>query len=79
MGLLGCPGNQGVERVIHPPCRIVGGHDRRSFTIVPGRKFMKRRSIAKSFDVVLEGQVGDAGLGGVGDGTAQFLGGDLRG
>jgi hypothetical protein len=29
------------------------------------------------FDVVLEGQVGHTGLGGVGDGAAQFFGGHV--
>ena len=55
----------------------IGGHpDRRLFAVGQRQEIDEAPGLEQRFHVVLERQIGDAGLRGMGDGAAQFLGGD---
>ena len=73
--MFGFSGDQGVQRGLDTISRIVGRTHRRLLLVVGRQEVDEAAQLQQSLDIVLEGQIGDTRLGGVGDGAAQFLGG----
>jgi hypothetical protein len=74
VGLVGVVRDQGVERVIEAVGRIIGRPRRRLFLVRQRQVVEKAAQHHQRLDIVVEGQVGNAGLAGVRDGTTEFLG-----
>jgi hypothetical protein len=75
--LVGVVRDQRVEREVEAVGGILRRQARRLFAVVRRQEADEAANHHQGFDVVLESEVGDAGLGGMGDRAAEFFGGHV--
>ena len=72
---VGIIGDERIERQFEAVGGVVGRHERRLFLVGRRQEAEEAAGHHRGFDVVLEGEVGDARLARVRDRAAEFLGG----